>query len=129
MEIKEVNPQTIMAYMREEKNFLLSIGVNYSHGLLDVPANEFACLKIYALYVNESIVGFCLIPSFDETLLMRLYVSHLKRSKGYGSFIINHFPKIRHLSCLAENTSAQRFYLNNGFTVAKQSKLTVIFEK
>lgn len=59
--------------MRQEKNYLLSIGENYSHGLLDVPENEFACVKIHALIVKESIVGFCLIPSYDETLLMRLY--------------------------------------------------------
>lgn len=129
MEIKEVNPQTIMAYMREEKNFLLSIGVNYSHGLLDVPANEFACLKIYALYVNESIVGFCLIPSFDETLLMRLYISSTKRRLGYATAILKAFPKIRHLSCVTNNKPALDLYLKNGFKISKQSKHCVIFEK
>lgn len=129
MEIKQATVNEIATYMRQEKNYLLSIGENYSHGLLDIPENEFACVKIHVLIVKESIVGFCLIPSYDETLLMRLYISSTKRRLGYATAILKAFPKIRHLSCVTNNKPALDLYLKNGFKISKQSKHCVIFEK
>jgi GNAT superfamily N-acetyltransferase len=124
MQIKEISCDTLEEYFAKEKAYLLTIGANYSHGLLDTAENKFSCISIKALYVNEEMCGFYLVPKYDTRILMRLYISHTKRSLGYGSFILSQHPELEHLCCLTENSAALRFYLNNGFVIIRGDKLT-----
>lgn len=129
MQIKEITCEALEEYFAKEKAHLLSIGSNYSHGLLDTAENKFSCISIRALYVSDEMCGFVLVPKYDTGILMRLYISHTKRSLGYGSFILSQHPELRHLCCLTDNTGALRFYLRNGFVVTRGNKLTSTMEK
>lgn len=80
-------------------------------------SESFKLTLIYFILLDNEICGFCLIPSYQPDILIRIYVSPEHRRKGLGSFVLQSLG-IKKLNCLAENDVGLAFYRNNGFSTS-----------
>ncbi len=133
-EVKKIDiPDLLVFFAKERKKLTEYYKVQGEYpedwDLLQDNSNELALMDAYGLYACQSLVGFCLVPVYDQTLLSRVYIQPERRRSGIGSQALS-FLGIKSLGCLKTNTSAVDFYLRNGFVITpKYSPHIHYFEK
>lgn len=69
----------------------------------------------YGIYnYHNQLVGFCITPIYEPTILQRIYISILHRRMGYADYAIKTLS-INSLGCLKNNYPALNLYKKLGF--------------
>lgn len=124
----------LLSISRDELLVFISLEKQKHHDLNEWESStlgteeSYSFTSIIGITADDSVVGFCLVPSYDKTIATRLYVAREHRSKGYGRLTLNAL-KIERLNCLVSNTVAMEFYESMGFNKRPISFHTVEFSR
>jgi ribosomal protein S18 acetylase RimI-like enzyme len=102
---------------------LIAVENKSTLGFILQPSLELAVKKGWLLVAieGETIVGFLNMWQRRDgwSTVMELCVQAGYRNRGYGRALLAATPRPIRLKCLANNTTANEFYYNTGFTLEK----------
>lgn len=127
--LKQITEAELLEFFTSESLLHIKNGTQKHNSMyLNVADNTFSLTELTAVYHDDKIVAFCIIPKYDKTILMRIYTSPEYRQMGIASFLINH-NKVTRLSCLKENDTALQMYTKLGFICTREHTWVVDFER
>ena len=88
----------------------------------------FTLNHFYGLFFCDTLVGFCIIPTYEESCLVRIYVEPEYRNQGIGTYAIEKL-KITKLHCLTDNVEALKLYQFLGFKTSFKYTYSVCMER
>lgn len=123
---RTLTPAELLAFFEQEKRNHPDLSeLELSHLK---PEESYALTKIVGAIKDGHVVGFCMVPSFDNTIVMSLYISRDHRRQSHAKELLNGL-KITRLNCLADNESAMRLYESLGFEIHSATHHSIRFER
>lgn len=133
MHYRELNAEELKVFFAQELASHDDLTDN-ELSLLKVPVTRFpekafilTCI-IGIFDTDETLVGFCLTPSYSKTIASSLYIGRQYRNRGFASWILNEL-KIDTLNCLVDNLNAIRLYESLGFQSVSKTAFSIRFER
>lgn len=133
MRYRELNAEELKAFFAQELASQDDLTDN-ELSLLKVPVTRFpekafilTCI-IGIFDTDETLVGFCLVPSYSKTIASSLYIGRQYRNRGFASWILNEL-KIDTLNCLVDNLNAIRLYESLDFKSISKTSFSIRFER
>lgn len=127
--LRTITQEQLVEFFTEQSKHHIANGTQEHNSLyLNTADDVFTLTIIAALLDGDTIAGFCIIPKYDTSVLMRVYVSPAYRRMGIASFLITHY-QFRHLSCLRDNINALTMYKKLGFIVKREHTWVLELER
>lgn len=112
MKLQSISLDELLAFISDEKQKHNDLTEDETS--IIGPEQSYSFISILGITVDDLVVGFCLVPTYDKTIATRLYVARDYRRKGYAKQTLNTL-RIERLNCLMSNTTAMKLYESIGF--------------
>lgn len=126
MKLQSISLDELLAFISDEKQKHNDLTEDETN--IIGPEQSYSFISILGITVDDLVVGFCLVPTYDKTIATRLYVARDYRRKGYAKQTLNTL-RIERLNCLMSNIAAMKLYESIGFRSRSISFQAVEFSR